>query len=83
MLNIGQAAILDLLIPLPDVQEQTSITDFIEEETQRLDELEVEASRAIALLQERRAVLITAAVTGQIDVRGAMVEQAEEIALAA
>ena len=34
--------------------------------------LEANATRATALLRERRSALITAAVTGQIDVRGAV-----------
>ena len=47
-----------------------AIVDFIEGETFKLDTLTAEAQRAIALLQERRTALISAAVTGQIDVRG-------------
>ena len=39
-------------------------------ETAKFDALTAEAQRAIALLQERRTALISAAVTGQIDVRG-------------
>ena len=42
-------------------------------ETAKLDTLTAEAQRAIDLLQERRTALISAAVTGQIDVRGAVV----------
>ena len=38
-------------------------------ETAKFDTLTAEAQRAIALLQERRTALISAAVTGQIDVR--------------
>lgn len=37
---------------------------------QQLDALTAEAQRAIELLQERRTALISAAVTGKIDVRG-------------
>lgn len=37
---------------------------------ERFDTLTAEALRAIALLQERRSALISAAVTGKIDVRG-------------
>jgi type I restriction enzyme S subunit len=36
--------------------------------------LETESQRAISLLQERRSALISAAVTGQIDVRGLVSE---------
>jgi type I restriction enzyme S subunit len=38
----------------------------------KFDTLTTEAQRAIDLLQERRTALISAAVTGQIDVRGAV-----------
>jgi type I restriction enzyme S subunit len=42
----------------------------------RFDELVSEATRAIELLQERRTALISAAVTGKIDVRGLGVTEA-------
>jgi len=69
MLNIGQAAILDLPIPLPPVDEQRAILDDVRNFKVRADALILEAERAVALLQERRTALISAAVTGQIDVR--------------
>jgi len=57
-------------IPTPPPDEQVSIAKFIDSETAKLEELTAEAQRAIDLLQERRTALISAAVTGQIDVRG-------------
>lgn len=69
MLNIGQAVVLNLLMPLPDVAEQNEISEFIVTDTARLDALTAEAELGIALLKERRSALIAAAVTGQIDVR--------------
>lgn len=60
-------------IPTPPQDEQLAIADFIASETTRLDALVAESQRAIDLLQERRAGLISAAVTGQIDVRQAIV----------
>lgn len=59
----------NLRIPVPNLAEQIEIAAKIETETTRLDALRAEAERAIALLKERRAALIAAAVTGQIDVR--------------
>lgn len=53
----------------PPLPEQTAIAEFLDRETGKIDELVAEAQRAIDLLQERRAALISAAVTGQIDVR--------------
>lgn len=55
---------------LPPADEQAEIIKFVSESTTRFDNLTAEAQRAIDLLQERRTALISAAVTGQIDVRG-------------
>ena len=54
----------------PPLDEQDSIVALIKHETAKLDTLMTEARTAITLLQERRTALISAAVTGQIDVRG-------------
>ena len=70
MLNVGQSVILDLLMPLPSLEEQSLITSFITAEVQRFNQLLAESTHAISLLKERRAALISAAVTGKIDVRG-------------
>ncbi|MCC7310922.1 MAG: restriction endonuclease subunit S [Sulfuritalea sp.] len=56
-------------IPTPPLSEQIEISEFITDETAKLDTLTAEAQHAIDLLQERRSALISAAVTGQIDVR--------------
>ena len=57
-------------ICVPPLTEQKRIVEFLEGETAKFDVLSTEAERAIALLKERRAALISAAVTGKIDVRG-------------
>ena len=57
-------------VPLPPVIEQVAIADFLHSATFKFDTLTAEAQHAIDLLQERRTALISAAVTGQIDVRG-------------
>ncbi|WP_298621744.1 restriction endonuclease subunit S [uncultured Zoogloea sp.] len=69
MLNIGQSTIRELSVVVPPRHEQTAIISFLDTETAKLDSLKLESERAIALLKERRAALISAAVTGQIDVR--------------
>jgi type I restriction enzyme S subunit len=56
-------------ITVPPLSEQREIADYIEAETSKFDTLTAEAQRTIDLLQERRTALISAAVTGQIDVR--------------
>jgi len=69
MVNIGQSTILELEVPLPTLLEQQEIIKFLNNENALLDALTVEAERGIALLKERRSALISAAVTGKIDVR--------------
>ena len=75
MLNIAQSVILELSVPFPDATEQSAIMEFISAETNKLDNLKAGAEHAIDLLTERRRALITAAVTGQIDVRNAVPEE--------
>lgn len=60
-------------VPLPVIplEEQREITDFLNVEVSRYDKLLDQAAQFILLLQERRAALITAAVTGKIDLRQA------------
>lgn len=55
--------------PFPSITEQLRIADFLDAELFTFDTLTAEAQRAIDLLQERRTALISAAATGQIDVR--------------
>ncbi len=69
MLNIGQSVIMDMLVPLPAIDEQRVITAFIARESARLVGLMGDSKLVVELLKERRSALIAAAVTGQIDVR--------------
>jgi type I restriction enzyme S subunit len=57
-------------LPVPPQREQQAISASIATRTEGLYKLTEEATRAIGLLKERRAALISAAVTGKIDVRG-------------
>lgn len=59
-----------LELALPPLEEQTAIVEFISDATKRFDNLIAEADSAIGLLKERRSALISATVTGKIDVRG-------------
>ncbi len=54
---------------IPDFNEQIAISQWIDRETARIDLLTQKTQHSIDLLKERRAALITAAVTGQIDLR--------------
>jgi type I restriction enzyme S subunit len=76
--HISGEQISNFVIPVPPLDEQRRICDFIEAELAKLDTLTRESERAIALLVERRSALISAAVTGQIDVRGAVPQTAAE-----
>ncbi|MFB7508593.1 restriction endonuclease subunit S [Streptomyces broussonetiae] len=54
---------------LPSLAEQRQVVAYLDEQTIKIDRLVAEAERFIELSKERRSALITAAVTGQIDVR--------------
>jgi type I restriction enzyme S subunit len=60
-----------LKVCLPPLEEQDRILSEIDAETARIDGLITLTERSIDLLREKRAALITAAVTGKIDVRAA------------
>jgi type I restriction enzyme S subunit len=70
--HISPEQINNFVIPVPPVVEQKAIVEFVGIESAKFDTLTTEAQRAIDLLQERRTALISAAVTGQIDMRGAV-----------
>ncbi|MBF0097071.1 MAG: restriction endonuclease subunit S [Magnetococcales bacterium] len=53
---------------IPPLSEQKRIVDYVRETVKRLDVLRVITQKSITFLKERRAALISAAVTGQIDV---------------
>ncbi|WP_404316262.1 restriction endonuclease subunit S [Prescottella equi] len=68
--TIGMGDLKAFRIPLPPLDEQRRIVEYLDEETPKIDTLIAETERFVELARERRAALITAAVTGQIDVRG-------------
>lgn len=59
---------LALHLPVPPLEEQRAIVAHLAAERERTAELETTLKESIQLLQERRRALITAAVTGQIDI---------------
>ena len=70
----GQKRVPDLYVKnfcaaVPPKDEQNSIASFLDRETARIYDLVDEQHRLIELLNERRAALITAAVSGKIDLR--------------
>jgi type I restriction enzyme S subunit len=72
--NIGMGVVENLGIVVPPLEEQRQIISLLECAAGEANLLIVEAERSIVLLQERRSALISAAVTGQIDVRGLVPE---------
>lgn len=67
--NLPQSALRGFRCTLPPVREQSEIVAHLASQLTRLDDFTATAQHAIELLQERRTALISAAVTGQIDVR--------------
>lgn len=63
----------DMVVPIPPPQEQEAICDFLDAETTRIDAAAARTRVAVDRLKELRTALVSAAVTGKIDVR----EQAE------
>ena len=59
----------DALILLPPSVQQLAIASFVDRETAKIDALAAKVEEAIARLKEFRIALISAAVTGRIDVR--------------
>jgi type I restriction enzyme, S subunit len=68
--TIGMGALKSFKIPLPPIDEQHRIVAVAEEQAASIDTLSAETERFIELSKERRAALIAAAVTGQIDLGG-------------
>lgn len=62
--------VASLKLPIPPLAEQLAIADYLDRETAKIDRMVATVEQAIERLQEYRAALITAAVTGRIDVRG-------------
>jgi type I restriction enzyme S subunit len=73
--GINTETISSLSIILPPLKQQQEILAYINDKSGKFDSLISESQRAIDLLQERRTALISAAVTGQIDVRKVKIEQ--------
>lgn len=70
MAKISQGHIKGWSVPLPDYSEHVKIADYLDKNISVIDMLIDQANEGIQLLQERRSALISAAVTGKIDVRG-------------
>jgi len=70
MPKINREKLAEVMLPVPPESEQQQIGNEIRKKTKATDDLIQKTKRAIRLAQERRSALISAAVTGKIDVRG-------------
>ena len=70
--GLGKYDIENTMLPAPPAAEQAAIAVYLDRETARIDALVAKTTKAIELAQERRGALISAAVTGKIDVRDAV-----------
>jgi type I restriction enzyme S subunit len=65
--SIEQELMQNALIPLPSIDKQTAITEFLDERTSRIDDLVAKKRRLIDLLDEKHQALISHAVTQGLD----------------
>ena len=77
--NLSNSNVLDIDVTMPpDISEQVSIIEYVMTQMEKLDSVIENAVSAIALMQERRTALISAAVTGKIDVRNWVAPEAQK-----
>lgn len=70
LIYVNREGFENLPVIVPTTQEQEAISEFINLKSKQFDLLVSKAEQAIEIMQERRTALISAAVTGKIDVRG-------------
>lgn len=75
--DLGLTRMVKIWMGLPPLEEQKAIVQYLNAKLGELDALLQEAEAATSLLQERRSALISATVTGKIDVRGLVDTQAQ------
>ena len=68
--TIGMPDVNSFRVPLPPVSEQQAIVAFVDDEKSKIDALIAKVHHHIDKLREYRTALISAAVTGKIDMRG-------------
>lgn len=68
--NLNPSRYGRIIVAIPPKTEQLEIVHYLDKATAKIDILISDAFSTIDILQERRSALISAAVTGQIDVRG-------------
>ncbi len=67
--SLGQDLLKRLHTIVPPLKEQQQIANYLDDKTSKIDTLIEKSNRSIELLKEKRTAIISAAVTGKIDVR--------------
>ena len=67
--NLNVQNVIKYQVPMPSIDEQNKIVDYLEVESNKFNSLIQSVTKSIELAIERRTALISAAVTGKIDVR--------------
>jgi type I restriction enzyme, S subunit len=70
-LGLKASKLPELRVAVPEMNEQWRIVKFLDERWSKIDELVAKAAEVVETLHEYRSALVTDAVTGKIDVRGA------------
>ena len=78
-MNLNADIVRKFKVLVPSIYEQKSIVDYLINKLPTFDNLLNKANQQIQLMQERRTALISAAVTGKIDVRDWDVHVASEV----
>lgn len=78
--HFGPTHLNQMVLVCPPAGEQAAIANYLEKVIARIDALTLEAEAGMELLQERRTALISAAVTGKIDVRSRVDQEVLEAA---
>ena len=79
MANLNTETLGRIRLPVPPISEQEAILDYIKIISDKYDYLIRSADTAIRLMQERRTALISAAVTGKIDVRDWVAPDSQDV----
>jgi len=76
--NISQDLIKSLRLPFPPLPEQTAIANFLDEKTTKIDQAIAQKEQLIALLKERKQIIIQHAVTKGLDPNAKMKDSGVE-----
>jgi type I restriction enzyme S subunit len=68
MKNVAQNDLLKVRTAIPSINEQSRVSEQLSYECNEIDEVSRRISQSVSILREYRTALITAAVTGQLDV---------------